>query len=81
MKTKVVFRAFTDGDIIAIFPDENVNAYGELLSYMHNGQHGAADRRIVRKTTKATEKQYKPLFDELTAIGYDLQVVSRLNRL
>ena len=41
--TKVVFRKWKDGEVIALFPD-NTNPYdGTVMSYMHIGQYGDAD--------------------------------------
>ena len=42
--TKVVFRRYPDGQVIALFPDIPWSGRrGEITSYMHVGQHGAAD--------------------------------------
>ena len=48
----VLFRRFPDGDVIALFPylpAECLTAW-PCQSYMHIGQHGAADPRIVHDT-------------------------------
>ena len=37
--TKVVFRKFKDGVVIAVFPEVSYN-YVHLMSYQHEGQHG-----------------------------------------
>ena len=78
--TKVVFRRFPDGEIIALFPDDpwNKSDY-TTASYLHVGQHGAADyQHVVAKTHPATEPEYRDLLAELRAIGYDdLRVVQR----
>lgn len=78
--TKVVFRKRRDGDIIALFPDEPwcLNNY-TTASYMHIGQHGAADYAgVIADTSPAQENEYKDLLNELRAIGYtDLRVVQR----
>ena len=59
--TKVVFRRYPDGQVIALFPDIPWSGRrGEITSYMHVGQHGAAD-----------EKEYRNPLSELRAIGYD----------
>ena len=39
----VVFRIYPDGDVIALLPEYIANNNGDVMSYMHNGQHGAAD--------------------------------------
>ena len=44
--TKVVFRRYPDGQVIALFPDIPWSGRrGEITSYMHVGQHGAATMR------------------------------------
>ena len=78
-KTKVIFRIFRDGEVIALFPEIEENA-GCILSYMHIGQHGAASRDIVTDTKLATVEQYAPLYKELQSIGYHLQIRKRINR-
>jgi hypothetical protein len=51
----VIFRKFPDGDVIALLPylpAECLTAW-PCQSYMHIGQHGAADPRIVDDTRPA----------------------------
>lgn len=77
---RVVFRKWKNGDIIALFPDEpwSRNGYA-VTSYMHVGQHGAADyASVIADTSPAQENEYKDLLNELKAIGYtDLHIVQR----
>lgn len=76
-RTKVVFRAFrNDGSIIALFPNEIADNQGNYSSYMHVGQHGAANYAQVMKITKATA-EYGELRKELESIGYDLDIKMR----
>jgi len=79
-KVKVIFRKFPDGEIIALFPelpgDMKVN---HCLSYLHIGQHGCADTSIYYDTKKAVCNDTLKLINELTAIGYNLTVVSRFS--
>jgi len=77
MKTRVIFRKWPDGDIIALFPDiPDSNHY--CLSYMHVGQHGGADySAVLAMTTPAKEYEYMELAEELTSIGYDLEIRKR----
>ena len=75
--TKVVFRKYKDGNIIALFPyiDEGNNNCG---CYMRVGQHGAAYYKYVIKGTKpAKSDEYKSLKEELESMGYNLQVIKR----
>ena len=77
-KTKVIFRKFKSGDIIALFPEipADMTAYN-CLSYMSFGQHGAASPSLVNDTKSATPDEYKDLYKELTKIGYNLTVIKR----
>lgn len=78
--TKVVFRKWKNGDIIALFPDEPWNRNGYMTtSYMHIGQHGAADYAgVIAETSPAQENEYRDLLHELKTTGYtDLCIVQR----
>ncbi len=77
---KVVFRKWKDGEIIALFPYEPWNHYGHMTtSYMHIGQHGAADYAgVISQTSIPCEHEYQKLLNELRSIGYnDLQILKR----
>ena len=81
--TRVIFRKFSDGEIIAIFPDieSTCNKPWERMSYLHYGQHGACDHSVVYGTTLATPTEYADLHRELVSIGYDdLKIVKRWTR-
>lgn len=80
--TKVVFRKFKEGDVIALFPEVATDRQGiNCLSYQHIGQHGAASTLIVNSTTLATESEYADLKRELeNRIGYNLKVCKRITR-
>lgn len=76
IKTKVIFRKFADGQIIALFPEM---PEGFLIgSYMHVGQHGTASKGIVQTTKLATPEECTDLFNEIESIGYDLQIVKKI---
>ena len=78
--TRVVFRKWKDGEVIALFPDipsDAANWY-TCMSYMHIGQHGAACPAITYDTKKATPEDYNDLKQELEAIGYNLKVLQRI---
>lgn len=80
MVTKVVFRKFKDGDIIAVFPEISYN-YVHIMSYQHVGQHGDCVPWIASFTKPATPKEYAPLLKELKAIGYtNIRVMKRINQ-
>lgn len=80
MTTKVVFRKWNDGEVIALFPDIPFNTRDyTTISYEHRGQHGAADYSgVIARTTPATEPEYRDLLAELRFIGYkELYIVKR----
>ena len=79
-KTKVIFRAFdSDGEIIALFPEIPADTQlGHCMSYMHVGQHCGASVDLSPYTRPATPEEYAPLAEELTRIGYDLQICKRI---
>lgn len=82
MKTKTIFREFSDGEIIAVFPQEPWDVDGIYCSsYMHIGQHGAADISICsNKTTKpASTDKCQDLIKELENIGYNLDIRKRIS--
>lgn len=78
--TKVIFRKYPDGDVIALFPTlaGNGNPY-TCLSYMHIGQH-AASLTNFSNTIAASEAEYRDLKQELESIGYNLLVCTRFTR-
>lgn len=73
MKTKVIFRKFSDGNVIAIFP-ELLGTFDPdtCLSYMHIGQHGSCEDEIMEELELATSEEYHDLYVELESIGYDV---------
>ena len=82
---KVIFRTFRDGnDVIALFPElpGDMDAWSTCMSYVHVGQHSAADvRTIYGRTRLATPEEYTPLLQELTQIiGYTLRICHRFTR-
>jgi len=79
-KTKVIFRMFGDGQVIALFPEIATDTIGYYCqSYMHVGQHGAASPDLVGRTKPAKQEDYQQLFDELTEKDYDLQVIKNFS--
>ena len=79
--TEVIFRVFNNGDVIALFPGipGTSNPY-TCMSFMHVGQHSAADPRIVDTTRLATPKEYADLKRELESRGYRLKVRQRISQ-
>ena len=80
-KTKVIFRRFHNGDIIALFPElPGTMDPGTCLSYEHTGQHGAASISLVEVYPLATPAEYRDLQSELAGLGYNLHIMKRFNR-
>lgn len=81
MKTKVLFRRFHQGDLIALFPEEPAdNQLGHCSSYQSIGQHGAASVDLGPYTVPATlaEPDVAALAKELERVGYEIQPVHRI---
>lgn len=78
--TRVVFRKYPDGQVIALFPDILWGRRrGEVTSYMHLGQHDAADySHVIAATKPVTENEYRDLQDELKLAGYEnIKIIQR----
>jgi hypothetical protein len=79
--TRVVFKmtpkgVHTDRECIAFLLDAEANA-GNLMSYMHVGQHSEASIEFCVACHLATPEEYADLKTELESIGYDLKVCKR----
>ena len=71
-ETPVIFRKYRDGEVVALFPAMPGGRYGECMSYVHFGQHGAADYgHVIRTTRPVRAGECEDLRAELVAIGYD----------
>ena len=78
MATKVIFRKFRDGQIIALFPE--FKEKNGVLSYMAIGQHSEAGYNVIRASKPASPKEYSSLLNELQYIGYNVKVCQRLTK-
>lgn len=74
----VVFLKEDNNDVLAVFP----NSYGfadnyadTMTCYEHVGQHSTCTYDYVDELTKASEKDYAPLYNELKSVGYNVNVV------
>ncbi|MEN7527896.1 hypothetical protein [Cupriavidus sp. DL-D2] len=67
---KVVFRKWPkQGGVIALFCGSAKDCNpGNVMSYMHVGQHGEASRSLGQNLPLATLAEYQPLLRELQAI-------------
>jgi len=82
MTTKVIFKKFPEGDVIALFPDlpGTNNPYKDCLSYCRIGQHSSASLDLSG-LKPAKESEYKDLYNELVSIGYDdLEIVRKFSK-
>lgn len=77
--TKVIFRKWSNGDVIALFPEiPATDTPHHCMSYEHVGQHGAASPAIVLDTVPAKPAEYQQLLFELRRVGYKtLKIVKR----
>ena len=73
---RVAFREDRDGDITAVFIDDKP-CFPYLGCYAHIGQHNVCSVEWIRKTKPA--KNYNNLLNELEEIGYDVEVIKRIN--
>jgi hypothetical protein len=83
--TDVIFRVDSSkdfkGTVFALFPYEIVDNNFNVLSYQHIGQHSSADYQFcIRNSRPATEIEYKALKSELEGIGYNLNLIKKINR-
>jgi hypothetical protein len=78
-QTNVIFRKYRDGDVIALMPE----ILGDMSpatcqSYMHVGQHGAANPLyVIGDTRPAAPAEYADLHKELEGIGYNVKIIQR----
>lgn len=72
-KTRMIFRRFPEGDVIALMPDESTGT-GYIGSYQHLGQHGDASRDLIEDLEPATQSEIEELKNELEKIGYNIEV-------
>jgi len=80
--TPVIFRKYSDGEIIALFPFHAGNNDGYTCqSFIHVGQHGSADpQRVMGMTKPATEDEAADLARELTSAPYHYPPLRVLRR-
>ena len=78
------------GDVIAIIRDvwdkkagkwvkdvRDRGPYKMVTTYMHVGQHSDAAWDWAQSLRPASPKEFHPLLNELTSIGYDVTVLNR----
>lgn len=78
--TKVIFRKYPDGDIIALFPEiaGDRDWQNNCSSYMHIGQHGTANYKgVMSDTSPCSPQETINLRNELEGRGYNLRSMKR----
>ena len=80
MKTRVIFRKFPEGDVIALFPEEKADSQYHCNSYQQIGQHSPASAALCYQLEKATHQEFAPLKAELERLGYNLTVCQRVSQ-
>lgn len=79
--TRVAFRKFEDGSVIAIMPDDiwlDGRNNTLLTSYMHVGKHGGCSHELLTELDIAVRKEYKDLWRELESLGYKLRLYKEI---
>ena len=81
-QTDVIFRKYrVSNEIIALMPHDVVDFEGNVNSYMHVGQHGAADYiGVIANTIPATDTECADLKREMEGVGYNINVIKRINQ-
>lgn len=83
--TKVIFkkkcdRGLKEWHVVAFFPEATVNR-GNIMCYVHDGQHGDASYDYYLSCRPASKKEYACLKRELgKSFGYRLKIVSKVTR-
>lgn len=76
-RTRVIFRRYKAGDVVAILLDVPANL-GYVTCYAHVGQHDEGHYfRVMGDTRPATAAEYAALARELDGRGYDLVLRKR----
>lgn len=75
----IVRRDRESRELVAVLPDAPTNP-GNVLTYMHCGQHSEAHRNYIREKTVAAGngEAVDKLLAELCSLGYELRVVKRM---
>ena len=70
IRMNCIYREF-DGETIALWPDTIADMQRNCMSYLHVGQHGAANYKHVMKNSIPSKAEYiKILRKELLTRGY-----------
>jgi len=89
-KTKMLFLLDSSNDVFAYMPDDywyrdSSGAYTDLTGYedcmrscyAHVGQHSACSPEYAKECKEASKKQSMDLYQELTMIGYNIEILNK----
>lgn len=77
---KIIFKKDKkDGEIIAFMPYDIQNWKGNFTCYAHLGQHGVCNYDYYLDCKKATKEEYQNLYNELKNIGYEIEIIQKIN--
>ncbi len=78
---KVIFKKDTtnNNEIIAFMPYDICNWQGDFTCYAHIGQHSTTNYNYYLRCKPATQEEYKSLYNELKNIGYEIEVIKKIN--
>lgn len=76
--TKVIFKKIRSGQIVALFPEiPGTKAWAcDCMSY-NNGHYTPMIIEAVVNARPVVKREAQPLIDELTRLGYRLEIVQR----
>lgn len=73
--TEVVFRKYNK-KVYAVFPYET-DWNGDTLSYADSEFRACQYDYLITHSKPAKPLEYKPMFDELSNMGYDLKLINK----
>ena len=77
---KIIFKKDKEtNEIVAFMPYDFQTWQGEFTCYAHVGQHSYSCYDYYRECKPATPEEYKDLKQELESIGYNVEVIKRIN--
>lgn len=78
---KIIFKKDTtnNNEIIAFMPYDICNWQGDFTCYTHIGQHSTTDYNYYLRCKPATKEEYQNLYNELKNIGYEIEVIKKIN--
>ena len=77
---EIVFKKDKEtNEVIAFMPYDYQTWQGEFTCYAHLGQHSLTNDEYYRACKLATPDEYKDLKAELESIGYNVEVIKKVN--